>query len=75
MRNQFKEYMAKQGIIHQISCAYTPQQNGVVERKNRHLLEVIKTILFYRNVPKAILGRCYDDCMLFDQPIANQMPW
>lgn len=37
--HQFQQFMASKGIIHQISCAYTPQQNCVVERKNRHLIE------------------------------------
>ncbi|KAG7572491.1 Ribonuclease H-like superfamily [Arabidopsis suecica] len=35
----FKQHLAKHGIIHQTSCPYTPQQNGVAERKNRHLME------------------------------------
>ena len=33
-------YLLEQGIIHQSSCIGTPQQNEIVERKNRHLLEV-----------------------------------
>ena len=34
------EFFYDHGIIHQSSYAHTPQQNGVVERKLRHLLEV-----------------------------------
>ncbi|BBH05042.1 HXXXD-type acyl-transferase family protein [Prunus dulcis] len=33
-------FLSQHGIVHQTTCAYTPQQNGVAERKNRHLLEV-----------------------------------
>nr|CAN62254.1 hypothetical protein VITISV_023170 [Vitis vinifera] len=33
----FTLFMSQHGIIHQSSCAHTPQQNGVAERKNRHL--------------------------------------
>ena len=40
------------GIIHQSSCPHTPQQNGVVERKMRHLLEVTCALKFHMHVPK-----------------------
>ena len=33
-------YLREHGIIHQSSCIATPQQNGILERKNRHLLDV-----------------------------------
>ena len=56
--------MSSHGILHQSSCAYTPQQNGVVERKNRHLVEMARTLLLHHKVPQrffgdAILAACY----------------
>ena len=45
-------YLASNGIIHQTSCVDTPQQNGVVERKNRHLLDIATSMLFSMNVPQ-----------------------
>ncbi|KAL1224867.1 Retrovirus-related Pol polyprotein from transposon RE1 [Cardamine amara subsp. amara] len=38
--------------MHQTSCPYTPQQNGVAERKNRHLMEVARSMMFNTNVPR-----------------------
>ena len=34
----------------------TPQQNGIVERKNKHLLEVARAIMFSMNVPRYFWG-------------------
>ena len=49
----FQTYMIQNGILHQTSCVDTPSQNGVVERKNRHLLETARALLFQMNVPKS----------------------
>ncbi|KAK3015726.1 hypothetical protein RJ639_005926 [Escallonia herrerae] len=45
-------YMTQHGILHQSSCADTPAQNGVAERKNRHLLKTARALLFQIKVPK-----------------------
>jgi hypothetical protein len=42
MRSQF--YVNK-GIKHEFSAPYTPQQNGVVDRKNQTLIEMVRTML------------------------------
>ena len=43
--NEFKAYLSNHGITHHISCPYTPQQNGVVERKHRHIIETVIALL------------------------------
>ena len=49
-------YLQNHGIIHISSCVDTPQQNGVAERKNRHLLEVARCLMFSSNVPNYFWG-------------------
>ncbi|KAJ9703130.1 hypothetical protein PVL29_004767 [Vitis rotundifolia] len=44
------------GIFHDSSCVNTPQQNGVAERKNGHLLNTTRVLLFQGNVPKSYWG-------------------
>ena len=48
----FNSYMSKNGILHQSSCPDTPLQNGIAERKNKHLLEIARALLFHMKVPK-----------------------
>jgi transposase InsO family protein len=52
VNNEFMTYISNHGIIHQTTCPSTPPQNGVVERKNRYLLEVARSMMFQMNVPK-----------------------
>nr|GFB35861.1 putative ribonuclease H-like domain-containing protein [Tanacetum cinerariifolium] len=44
-------YFAAEGIQHQTSVARTPEQNGVVERQNRTLVEAARTMLSAAKVP------------------------
>ena len=40
-----EEFLDYEGIKHEFSTPYTPQQNGVVERKNRTLIDMARTML------------------------------
>jgi transposase InsO family protein len=43
--SQIEDFLEEEGIKHEFSSPYTPQQNGVVERKNRTLLDMAMTML------------------------------
>jgi hypothetical protein len=43
--NKFCQLLALDGTINQTSCTDTPEQNGVVERKHRHIVETARSLL------------------------------
>ena len=49
--NQFQSHLHTSGIRHQMSCPYTPSQNGRAERKHRHITETGLALLFHSQVP------------------------
>ena len=55
-KTELIEFMNSNGILHQTTCPYSPQQNGVAERKNRHILEVTRSLLIDGNVPSHLWG-------------------
>ncbi|GJS23215.1 reverse transcriptase domain-containing protein [Tanacetum coccineum] len=59
-----REYYEKIGISHETSVARSPQQNGIVERRNRTLIEAARTMLIYAKAPlflwaEAVATACY----------------
>ena len=50
--NDFEMFCDEHGIEHNFSAPRTPQQNGVVERKNRSLEEIARTLLNDTPLPK-----------------------
>nr|GFA87436.1 Gag-Pol polyprotein [Tanacetum cinerariifolium] len=51
LNRTFHAYFAAEGIHHQMSVARTPEQNGIVERRNRTLVEAARTMLSAAKVP------------------------
>ena len=67
--NEFYIFYKNHGIKHQLTASYSPQQNGVAERKNRTICEMARSMLKGKNLPKVfwaeamscsvyILNRC-----------------
>lgn len=70
VNHKFKTFLTEKGISHQLSCPYTPEQNGVSERKNRHVRETAVTLLQNASLPSMFW---YHACALAVYLI-NRMP-
>ena len=76
----FDKFCNENGISHNFSAPRTPQQNGVVERKNRTLEEMARTMLCENNLPRyfwaeAINTSCYIINRAMVRPILKKTPY
>ncbi|KAL0435045.1 UNVERIFIED_CONTAM: Retrovirus-related Pol polyprotein from transposon RE1 [Sesamum radiatum] len=51
--SKFNKFCEEEGIDHQTTVSYNPQQNGVSERKNRTVMEMVRSMLQEKLLPKA----------------------
>jgi hypothetical protein len=70
MNNFFLSISLKIMILHQTTCINTPEQNDISERKNRHILEITRFIIFQMNVPKNYLS----EAILTAVHLMNRLP-
>ena len=73
-------YCDEVGIKHEVSATYTPQQNGVVERKNRTLITLARTMLDEYNTPEVLWAEvintaCYASNRLFLHKFLGKTPY
>ncbi|XP_076888172.1 uncharacterized protein LOC143538502 [Bidens hawaiensis] len=68
--NEMYNFYRENGILIETTCPHTPEQNGVVERKHRHLLETARALRFEANLPKGFWG----ECVLTATYIINRLP-
>nr|GEW88169.1 hypothetical protein [Tanacetum cinerariifolium] len=67
---EFDQYLKQHQIRRQLTCSNTPQQNGVCERKNRHLAEVMRSMMHDKNLP----GRFWAEAMRTACYLINRTP-
>ena len=70
LNTRFKTLLRSYGIIHHCSCPYTPQHNGIVERKHRHLLDTARSLMFQASLPSPFWGHA----ILMATSIINRLP-
>ncbi|CAM8972042.1 unnamed protein product [Rhodiola kirilowii] len=70
INTKMHNFLTSKGCIQQSTCPYTPEQNGLVERKHRHILEVARALMFEAGLPKHFWG----DSVLTATHIINRLP-
>ena len=66
----FKDYCTNQGIVHQYTLPYTPQQNGVAERRNRTLMDMVRSMLNHSELGTQFWGEALDTAVY----VLNRIP-
>ena len=57
---EFRKYLSENGITSQLTAPGTPQQNGVAERRNQTLLESVRSMMSYSDLPKSFWGHALE---------------
>lgn len=65
-----KNVFQEKRIMHKKTCTYTPQHNGVVERKHKYLQQVARVLMFESKLPKRFWG----EAILTVTHIINDLP-
>ena len=67
--HDFNSFCKKEGIIHESSYVKTPQQNGITERKNEHLLDQTCAMICQNKIPK----KCWGEVVLIALYLINRL--
>ena len=60
---EFEDYLLEHGILSQLTAPGTPQQNGVAERRNRTLLDMVRSMFSFSSLPSSFWGYALQTAM------------
>lgn len=63
--NEINQYCQDNRIFHQVTAPYSPQSNGVAERKNRTLLDMINSMILSSGVSQNLWGKHFYQHVLY----------
>ena len=70
--NEFDAFCAEHGIIHERTPPYSPQSNGVAERKNHTLTDLVKRHVRHIGSLQGMVGGGDIDCMSCPKPSSHK---
>ena len=68
--NSLQSFFEPKDISHQKSCSYTPEQNGIAERKHCHIVETAMSLIFHSSVPLEFWPYAFSTAVF----LINRMP-
>ena len=77
---EFKIYCEENGIKRHLTSPYSPQQNGVVERKNRTIMSCVRSMLKEKRLPLELWAEAVNTCIyvlncFFTKSLENSTPY
>ena len=78
--DEFKNYLKKEGIVHQLTIPKCPEQNGVAERFNRTLMEMVRSMLADSELPKTFWAEALATAIYLQnrsptKPVEGKIPY
>lgn len=67
-----QEFLMNQGISHEVSAPFTPQQNGFIERDNRTVMEAARSMLFHKKLEEKLWGEAANTAIYLMNRVPNK---
>ena len=64
LSNEFEAYCSENGMLHEVTAPYTPQHNGMAERRNRMILNMAKSMIKQKKLPHSLWGKLFQQLFI-----------